>query len=57
VGRGILKLSDEYEVLVIKKGDLNDVTLEVELIPEQDSNVDTTKARLADQLMVKMCDS
>lgn len=53
VVRGIPELSDEYEVLVTKKGDLDDITLKVELIPGQESNVDAIKARLVDQLRVK----
>ena len=40
-------------VLVTKKGDLDDITLKVELIPGQESNVDVIKNKLVDQLRVK----
>lgn len=53
VVRGIPELSDEYEVLVAKKGDMDDITLKVELIPGQKSNVDAIKTRLVDELRIK----
>lgn len=53
VVRGIPELGDEYEVLVTKKGDLDDITLKVEPIPGQESNIDAIKAKLVDQLRVK----
>ena len=53
VVRSIPELSDEYEVLVTKKGDLDDITLKVELIPGQEGNVDAIKNKLVDQLRVK----
>jgi len=53
VVRSILELSDEYEVLVTKKGDIDDITLKVELIPGQESNIDAIKAKLVDQLRIK----
>ena len=53
VVRGIPELSDEYEVLVTKKGDLDDITLKVELIPGQEGNVDAVKNKLVDQLRIK----
>ena len=52
VVRGIPELSDEYEVLVAKKGDMDDITLKVELIPGQKSNVDAIKTRLVDELII-----
>jgi len=52
--RSIPELSDEYEVLVTKKGDFDDITLKVELTPEQpNSNIETIRARLIDQLRIK----
>ncbi|MBA7574802.1 Phenylacetate-coenzyme A ligase [subsurface metagenome] len=52
--RSIPELSDEYEVLVTKKGDLDDITLKVELIPgQQNSNIETIRAKLIDQLRIK----
>jgi len=53
VVRSIPELSDEYEVLVTKKGDIDDITLKVELIPGQESNIDAIKAKLVDQLRIK----
>jgi len=53
VVRGIPELSDEYEVLVTKKGDLDDITLKVELTPGQQNNIETIRAKLIDQLRVK----
>lgn len=52
--RSIPELSDEYEVLVTKKGDLDDITLKVEVIPGQpNSNIETIRAKLIDQLRIK----
>ena len=53
VVRGIPELSDEYEVLVTKKGDIDDITLKVETVPGQEKNIDTIKAKLVDQLRVR----
>ncbi len=53
VVRSIPQLGDEYEVLVTKKGDLDDITLKVELIPGQEDSVDAIKNKLVDQLRVK----
>ncbi len=53
VVRGIPELSDEYEVLVTKKGDIDDITLKVELILGQQNNIDAIKAKLVDQLRIK----
>jgi len=53
VVRGFPELSDEYEVLVTKKGDLDDITLKVELVPGQQNNIETIRARLIDQLRIK----
>ena len=53
VVRGIPELSDEYEVVVIKKGDMDDITLKVEPMPGQESNTDAIEAKLVDQLRTK----
>ena len=54
VVRGIPELSDEYEVLVVKKGDLDNITLKVELNPgRQSDDIDEIRARLVDQLRLK----
>jgi phenylacetate-CoA ligase len=53
VVRSIPELGDEYEVLVVKKGDIDDITLKVELLPGQESKTDLVKTKLADQLRLK----
>jgi phenylacetate-CoA ligase len=53
VVRSIRELGDEYEVVVTKKGDIDDITLKVELVPGQEGNVDAIRARLVDQLRLK----
>ena len=53
VVRGIPELGGEYEVLVTKKGDIDDIALKVETVPGQEKNIDAIKARLVDQLRVK----
>jgi phenylacetate-CoA ligase len=53
VVRSIPQLGDEFEVLVTKKGDLDDITLRVELVPGQEDNVDAVKNKLVDQLRIK----
>lgn len=53
VVRGFPELSDEYEVIVSKKGDLDDIMLKVELKPEYESKKDDVIARLKDELRVK----
>jgi len=40
-------------VLVTRKDDIDDITLKVELMPGQESNVDAIKTRLVDQLRLK----
>ena len=53
VVRSIPELSDEYEVLVTKKGDLDDITLKVELTSGQQNNIETIRAKLIYQLRLK----
>jgi len=53
VVRGIPQLGDEYEVLVTKKGDIDNITLKVELILGQEGNIEAIKSKLVDQLRVK----
>jgi phenylacetate-CoA ligase len=50
VVRGFLELSDEYEVVVSKKGDTDDISLKVEIIPGQEGAQKEILARLKDQL-------
>jgi phenylacetate-CoA ligase len=53
VVRSIPELGDEYEVLVAKKGDIDDITLKVELLPGQEGKINSVKIKLADQLRLK----
>ncbi len=53
VVRSFPELSDEYEVVVTKKGDIDDITLKIELQPGQENKVDEIKAKLIDQLRVR----
>ena len=51
--RSIPELGDEYEVIVTKAGDIDDITLKVELNPSQEGNADSIRPRLIDQLRLK----
>ncbi len=51
VVRSFPELCDEFEVIVTKKGDLDDITLKVECIPG--GSPDAVKLRLVDQLRLK----
>jgi phenylacetate-CoA ligase len=53
VVRSIPELGDEYEVIVTKKGDIDDITLKVELLPGQENKTDLVKTKLVDQLRLK----
>jgi phenylacetate-CoA ligase len=53
VVRSFPELSDEFEVVVTKKGDVDDITLKVELVPEAAGRREEIKARLVDQLRLK----
>jgi phenylacetate-CoA ligase len=53
VVRSIPELGDEYEVIVAKKGDIDDITLKVELLPGQEGQIDSVKTKLVDQLRLK----
>lgn len=53
VVRSIPGLGDEYEVVVTKAGDIDDITLKVELNPGEDKNTDSIRQRLVDQLRLK----
>ena len=53
VVRGIDGLSDEYEVVVDKKGDVDKIGLKVELLPESVNQRDKIEAQLVDQLRLK----
>jgi len=53
VVRSFSELSDEFEVTVTKKGDVDDITLKVELVPEAVDQREEVEARLVDQLRLK----
>jgi phenylacetate-CoA ligase len=53
VVRSFDDLSDEYEVIVSKKGDIDDILLKIELAPGCQSNQDELLNRLKDLLRVK----
>ena len=53
VVRSITELSDEYEVVVSKKGDVDDILLKVEFKPGGEGEQEAVLGRLQDQLRVK----
>ena len=53
VVRGINGLSDEYEVIVDKLGDIDRIKLKVELLPGQENRVKVVETELKDQLRLK----
>ncbi|HJX13688.1 MAG TPA: hypothetical protein VJ377_09220 [Dehalococcoidales bacterium] len=53
VVRDIPQLSNEYLVVVTKKGDIDDITLKVELLPKFQKDEASVRSVLTDQLRVK----
>jgi phenylacetate-CoA ligase len=53
VVRDIPELGDEYEVVVIKKGDIDDITLKVEIAPDFKPDVKAVEQKLIQQLRLK----
>ncbi len=53
VVRGFPQLADEYEVVVKKKGDMDDILLKIELSPGHEQQSDTIISSLKDQLRLK----
>src|SRR5271157_6277568 len=53
VVRSFDELSDEYEVIVTKKGDIDDIALKIELKPGMEDLKESILARLKDELRVK----
>jgi phenylacetate-CoA ligase len=53
VVRWVNGLSDEFEVVVSKKGDLDDITLKVEILPGEEGNREAILTQLKDQLRLK----
>jgi phenylacetate-CoA ligase len=50
VVRDMPQLGNEYQVVVTKKGDIDDITLKVEILPEYKKDEVAIKAKLTDQL-------
>ncbi len=53
VVRGFPELGDEYEVIVSKRGEMDDILLKVEIRPGYEGNKEEILARLRDQLRLK----
>jgi phenylacetate-CoA ligase len=53
VVRSIPQLSDEYQVVVTKKGDIDDILLKVEILPEYVNDEAAIRTVLTDQLRIK----
>ena len=53
VVRAIPQLGDEYEVEVTKKGDIDNVTLKVELLPDYEAETDAIRENLNRELRAK----
>ena len=53
VVRGVDGLSNEFEVIVDKEGDIDQITLKVELMPDSGDKEDSIKTHLKDQLRLK----
>lgn len=53
VVRGIPELGDEFEVIVKKKGDMDDILLKVEITPDKEKDEDNILSRLQAQLRLK----
>jgi len=53
VVRAIPQLGDEYEVEVTKRGDIDNIALKVELLPEYETDIDTVRDNLSRELRDK----
>jgi phenylacetate-CoA ligase len=53
VVRGFPELADEYEVVVSKKGDMDDILLKIELMPGMEQETDKITSSLKNQLRLK----
>ena len=49
----IPELSNEHEVTVTKKGDVDDISIKIELMPGQEANRDAVEAKLANLLRLR----
>jgi len=53
VVRSIQGLGNEFEIVVTKKGDLDDITLKIEILPGAESRRDQILVQLKDHLRLK----
>ena len=53
VVRSIEGLSNEYEVIIDKEGDIDRISLRVELMPESQNSQQAIESRLREQLRLK----
>ena len=53
VVRGIPELGNDYEVIVSKRGDVDEITLKIEILEEALGRKDEVLAKLKDQLRLK----
>ncbi len=53
VVRAIPQLGNEYEVVVTKKGDIDNIALKVELLPESEAEIDAVREKLQRELRAK----
>jgi phenylacetate-CoA ligase len=53
VVRSLPELADEYEVVVSKKGDVDTISLKIEILPGKEGEQDSILFRLKDQLRVR----
>jgi len=51
--RGIPEVENEYEVIVTKKGEVDDILLRIELVPGKERESEMILSRLKDQLRIK----
>jgi len=53
VVRGIPELGNEYEIIVDRKGEVDDITLRIELLPEHREKINAVQEELVRQLRIK----
>lgn len=53
VVRGIPELGNEYEIIVARKGDVDDITLRIELLPQHRERISAVREELVRQLRIK----
>lgn len=53
VVRGIPGLGNEYEIIVTRKGEVDDITLRIELLPEHREKINAVQEELVRQLRIK----